>query len=198
MTHDHDLFQGKLVRLAAAAEGDAATFARWTEDAEYLRGLDTDYARPLSVEHMGQMLERSPHDRGGVEFRIRTLTEDKLIGFVALHSIEWNNRAARLAIGIGEAEYRGRGYGTDALRVALRYAFHELNLERVGLDVNSNNARAIRAYEKAGFRHEGVMRHALLRDGQWHDRLMMGILIGEWDPDPDRPARPGGIDDGRR
>ncbi|HSJ56838.1 MAG TPA: GNAT family protein [Anaerolineae bacterium] len=180
MTEGQDLFRGELVRLAAAAEGDAEAFGRWSEDAEYLRGLDTDYARPRSVDEMRKQLERSPDDRGSVEFRIRTLQDDRLIGFVVLHSIEWNNRTANLAIGIGEAEYRGKGYGSDALRVVLRYAFHELNLERVGLDVNENNVRAIHAYEKVGFRHEGAMRHALLRDGRWHARIIMGILYDEW------------------
>ncbi|HSJ56839.1 MAG TPA: GNAT family protein, partial [Anaerolineae bacterium] len=119
-------------------------------------------------------------DPSTVEFRIYTLDDDRLIGFVALHSLEWNNRAARLVIGIGEPEYRGRGYGSDALRLVLRYAFRELNLERVGLNVNGNNARAIRAYEKVGFRHEGAMRRALRRDGQWQDRIIMGILYDEW------------------
>jgi len=181
MTYKRDLFRGELVRLAAATEEDAAAFARWSEDAEYLRGLDTDYARPRSVAEMARQLERSPDDRGSVEFRIRTLADDRLIGFVVLHSIEWNNRTANLAIGIGEAEYRGRGYGADALRLVLGYAFNELNMERVGLDVNDNNEQAIRAYEKVGFRREGAMRHALLRDGQWHDRVIMGILYTEWE-----------------
>ncbi|MBN1658358.1 MAG: GNAT family N-acetyltransferase [Anaerolineae bacterium] len=181
MTQEQDLFHGEMVRLAAPEEGDAAAFARWSEDAGYLRGLDTDYARPLSEQEMSKRLERSPDDRGSVEFRIRTLDDDTLIGFVVLHSIEWNNRAASLAIGIGEPGYRDKGYGTDALRAVLRYAFHELNLERVGLDVNEDNARAIRAYEKVGFRREGAMRHALLRDGKWQDRIIMGILYDEWE-----------------
>jgi len=181
VTRRENLFCGELVRLAAPAEGDAEVFARWTEDAEYLRALDTDYARPMSVGEMAKRLEQFIDDPSTVEFRIRTLADDRLIGFVALHSIEWNNRAANLAIGIGNPTHRGQGYGTDALRVVLRYAFHELSLERVGLNVNANNARAIRAYEKVGFHHEGAMRHALLRDGEWQDRIIMGILYEEWD-----------------
>lgn len=180
MTHQ-DLFHGELIRLAAPAEGDAEVFARWTEDAEYLRALDTDYARPMSVAEMGKRLEQFIQDPGTVEFRIRTLQDDRLIGFVALHTIEWNNRTANLAIGIGDPDYRGQGYGTDALRAVLRYAFHEMNMERVGLNVNENNARAIRAYEKVGFRREGAMRRALLRDGKWQDRIIMGILLEEWE-----------------
>lgn len=175
-----DLFEGERVRLSAPREEDAAAFARWSHDAAYLRAVDTDYARPISAR---QAAERYPGDGGEsntIEFRIRTLDEDLLIGFVALHSIEWNNRAAQLAIGIGEPGYRGKGYGTDALRLVLRYAFDELNLLRVGLDVISNNVAAVRAYEKVGFVHEGAMRRAVLRDGRHHDRLIMGILRDDW------------------
>ncbi|MFN2227553.1 MAG: GNAT family N-acetyltransferase [Anaerolineae bacterium] len=172
-----DLFRGRLVRLAAPRQDDTASLARWSHDAGYQRAVDTDYARPRPPEAFEQ---QGGDDAHAVEFRLRTLEGDVLIGFVVLHSIEWNNRAAVLSIGIGEAEYRGKGYGGDALRLILRYAFDELNLERVGLDVISNNEAAIRAYERAGFRHEGTMRHAVLRDGVWHDRLIMGILRPEW------------------
>ena len=126
------------------------------------------------------MLEDEGGDPNTLAFRLRTLENDRLIGFVALHSIEWNNQAGLLAIGIGEAEYRNRGYGSDALRLILRYAFEELNLNRVGLDVIANNERAIAAYERAGFRREGAMRSAVQRDGRRHDRLIMGILREEW------------------
>ena len=171
-----DLFQGKLVRLSAPRERDAEAFARWSHDAAYLRAVDTDFARPISAQEAAKRFPGGEDDPNAVAFRIRTLEEDRLIGFVALHSIEWNNRAALLAIGIGEPDYRGKGYGTDALRLVLRYAFDELNLLRVGLDVISNNTPAVRAYEKVGFVHEGAMRKAVLRDGHHHDRLIMGIL----------------------
>ena len=177
---ENDLFRGKLVRLSAPREDDAEAFARWSHDAGYLRAVDTDFARPISASEAAKRFSGDEGDPSAVAFRIRTLKEDRLIGFVALHSIEWNNRAALLAIGIGEGEYRGKGYGSDALRLVLRYGFEELNLLRVGLDVISNNTAAVRAYEKVGFVHEGAMRKAVLRDGRHHDRLIMGILCDEW------------------
>jgi RimJ/RimL family protein N-acetyltransferase len=175
-----NLFRGDLVRLVAPAEEDASALARWSEDAGYLRALDSDYARPVSAHEFATRLAPEQSDPNKVEFHLRTLQDDRLIGFVALHSIEWNNGAALLAIGIGESAYRGKGYGSDALRLILRYAFDELNLHRVGLDVISNNARAIRTYEGAGFQREGTMRDAVLRDGSRHDRILMGILRHEW------------------
>ncbi|MXO81399.1 GNAT family N-acetyltransferase, partial [Paenibacillus sp. OT2-17] len=112
--------------------------------------------------------------------RLRTLADDVLIGFVAIHGIEWNNRSGQLAIGIGNTDYRGKGFGAEAVGLILRYAFYELNLNRVGLDVIEYNTQAIRTYEKAGFQLEGRVRSAVLRDGNSYDRIMMGILYSEW------------------
>ncbi len=175
-----DLFRGEMVRLVAPAEADAAILARWSEDAGYLRDLDTDPARPLSPAEMARRLSPEQSDPSRLEFHLRTLDGDRLIGFVALHSIEWNNGAAMLAIGIGEPDFRGKGYGADALRLILRYAFDELNLYRVGLEVIANNLAAIGAYQRVGFRQEGVRRGAVLRDGRRQDILVMGILRDEW------------------
>ena len=179
-TDGDNLFRGKLIRLVAPSQGDAAVVARWTEDAGYLRAVDSDYAQPLAPEEAARRLDPDHADPNKVEFHLRTLSDDRLIGFVAIHSIEWNNGAGLLAVGIGEPEYRGKGYGTDALRLILRFAFHELNLFRVGLDVIATNTRAVRAYEKLGFQHEGRMRGAVLRDGRRTDRIFMGILRDEW------------------
>jgi RimJ/RimL family protein N-acetyltransferase len=180
MTDRSNLFRGELVRLVAPSERDAPVLARWSEDADYLRSVDSDYARPLSVEEAVLRLNPEEAHPNKVEFHIRTLADDRLIGFVALHSIEWNNSAGLLAVGIGEPQYRGKGYGTDALRLILRYAFRELNLFRIGLDVIATNARAIHTYERLGFQHEGRMRGAVLRDDLRADRILMGILRDEW------------------
>ena len=175
-----NLFQGKLVRLAPSSRDDAEVFARWSQDPDYLRNQDTDYARPYSAETFIERFNPGRENPNAVMFDLRTVEDNRLIGFVAIHSIEWNNQAGLLAIGIGEPNYRGHGYGADALRLILRYAFDELNLHRVGLDVISNNAQAIRAYERVGFKQEGVQRESVFRDGQRHGRVVMGILRDEW------------------
>lgn len=176
-----NLFRSSRIRLVALGEEDAEAFARWSEDAEYLRNLDTDYAVPRSANYFRSEIEANASSHNGLEFGIRTIEDDRLIGFVSLHSIEWNNRAGRLAVGIGERDYRGKGYGTEVLQLILRYAFDELNLNRVGLDVIGNNKAAIRCYEKSGFVVEGVVREGVIRDGQKQDRIYMGILKSEWE-----------------
>ncbi len=86
-----------------------------------------------------------------------------------------------MGIGLGERKYWSKGYGTDAMRIILRYAFTELNLHRVSLDTFEYNPRAIRSYEKAGFKIEGRVRQLLNREGRRWDVIYMGILREEWE-----------------
>jgi len=138
MTKSH-LFRSSRVRLAALTETDAESFARWSDDAEYLRFYDTEYALPRSADYYRTDIKAQLNNKNAFEFGIRLLEDDRLIGSVSLHTIEWNNRSARLSIGIGEQECRHRGFGSEVLRLVLRYAFDELNLNRVGLDVIAYN-----------------------------------------------------------
>jgi RimJ/RimL family protein N-acetyltransferase len=175
----NDLFTGKLVRLAAPTADERDIFARWSNDPEYLRNLDDDPARPRHADAIA--LPGKDVEWQRFEFRIRTLADNILIGFVELWGFSWNHQSATMSIGIGEPAYRGKGYGTDAIRLILSYAFCELNLHRVGLGVFSYNTRAIRAYEKVGFVREGALRQAIHRDGRRYDMILMGILRPEWE-----------------
>jgi len=113
-------------------------------------------------------------------FSIRTLDDDKLLGDIDLYIYNWPGRDTFVGLGIGERDFWGKGYGTDVMKVILRYAFTEINMKRVTLTVFEYNPRAIRSYEKAGFRHEGRMRAVLNKEGKRWDMLTMGILREEW------------------
>lgn len=169
------LFWGPRLQLAAPRPEDDAVIAEWTHDDAYLRRVDTDIARPRSAAEVAALAPPSAW-----EFRLRRREDDALIGFIALMAIEWGNRTAKVAMGIGRAEHRGQGYGFEAMTLMLHYAFGELNLHRVGLDVIETNAAAIGLYEKAGFRLEGRIPEAVWRDGARCDVLLMGILARDW------------------
>jgi RimJ/RimL family protein N-acetyltransferase len=124
-----------------------------------------------------EVSEQSP---ASYYFSIRSIEDDKLIGELGLDVVNWNGRDAFVGLGIGETEYWSKGYGTDIMNVLLRFAFTEINLKRVTLNVFEYNPRAIRSYEKAGFRHEGRIRKILNKEGKRWDMLYMGILREEW------------------
>jgi RimJ/RimL family protein N-acetyltransferase len=179
----NELLYGALVKLVAVNPvTDADRFARWALDSEYLRLLDTDPARLWSVQKSREWMEKNQekdnHDE--VIFMIRTREDDHTIGFIGLDGIRWNYGDAYVGIGIGEREFRGQGYGTDAMRVLLNYAFTELNLHRVSLNVFAYNPMAIRSYEKTGFVIEGRQREYLNREGKRWDMVFMGILKDDW------------------
>jgi RimJ/RimL family protein N-acetyltransferase len=178
-----NLFHGELVRLMVVdAEQYAREFSRWSRDTEYWRYLSAAASYPHSIKAVQEWIEK---ERGkdplvSYEFSIHRLADDKLIGEISIEAIAWNHGEAFVGISIGERDEWGKGYGTDAMSVALRFAFNELNLQRVSLNVFSYNLRAIRSYEKAGFVHEGRQRGNLLKEGSRFDLIYMGILKDEW------------------
>ena len=178
-----DLFRGELVCLTSEEpEVRARREARWQRDTEFHRLADSDPAELNSekkIKEWGEKNAETGFNPARYPFSIRALDDDKLIGFIGLwldlvHSEAW------IGIGIGEREYWGKGYGTDAMKLAVQFAFMELGMHRVSLGLFEYNPRALRAYEKAGFRLEGRTRKDMLREGNRTDSLWMGILRDEW------------------
>lgn len=183
----NNLFRGSLVRLTAEEPGlMAQSWSRWSRNTAYHRLLDTDPQSLYSAKSVEKELEKDLEKsaQGGLPngffFNIRSLPEEKLVGFVVLWGLDWVHGDSTVSIALGEPEYWGKGLGTEAMQLCLRYAFTELNLQRVALWVFAYNQRAIRSYEKAGFLKEGIMRALLAREGQRHDVWIMGILRDEW------------------
>lgn len=179
-----DLFRGELVRFTAEDPETAARYeVRWQRDTEFIRLADSDPVLLSSEKKIKEDMEKrweNPQPER-YPFSVRTLADDKLIGFLGLwvdliHSDAW------VGLGIGDRDFWSKGYGTDMMKIALRYAFLELGLQRVSLGLHEYNPRALRSYEKAGFRLEGRTRKDILREGKRTDTLWMGILREEWQP----------------
>jgi len=179
------LLRGERVRLAAVnPETDAEIAAAWSRDDEFQTMLNTDApmlwtARALKAE-MSEAQGLDEKQVNSYSFVIRSLAEDRLIGFTDVDIKPWSQRNGWIAIGIGPREYWGQGYGTDAMRVLQRFAFTELNLDRLTLNVFAYNERAQRSYLKAGFQVEGRQRQRLRRGGRRYDMVFMGLLRDEW------------------
>lgn len=178
-----DLLQGRLVRLVMEdLEVAAREFSRWNRDSEYVRlsnyGPAILYSQVAVKSWLEKQLLKDPPLMH--LFHIRTLENDRLVGEIGLESTEYGHRDTYVGISIGDRSDWGRGYGTDAMLIMLRYAFNELNLHRVSLSVFEYNPRAIRSYEKVGFQVEGRQRRLLQREGRRWDVVHMGILQSEW------------------
>ena len=160
------------VRLTSIRPEDSETLFRWINDPETVR-FNAAY-KPVhwtGHEEWCRSLGASPAKQ---VFAIRV--DDRLVGVVQLIDIDAVHRSAELLIRIGEEADRGRGYGTQALRLATDFAWRDLNLHRVWLRVFTDNARAIAAYRKAGFVEEGTLREAAHIDGRYVDMRVFGML----------------------
>jgi RimJ/RimL family protein N-acetyltransferase len=180
---DFQLFEGERIRLAPPdPEKDAETESRWTHDPEFMRLVSADPVRPLAPGQIKKKYEEAEKEKSHNRFvfAIRTRADDRLIGFARLERIEWSNGAGWLALGIGAADDRGKGYGAEALRLILRYAFDELNLHRLTTATCEYNPGALRFLERAGFKIEVRKRQAIQRDGRRWDELWLGLLREEW------------------
>ncbi|HLN61294.1 MAG TPA: GNAT family protein [Symbiobacteriaceae bacterium] len=174
-----DVVWGELIGLRPLRPSDAAAMRRFVMDPEVAHLLfEEKNGEPPSAFALGLMIffqNMAMRTEWGIVER-----DGRLIGSVKLWRISERNRSAMLTIYIGEHSTWSHGYGTDALRLALRQAFGPLGLNRVELHVFEFNGRAIRCYEKAGFVREGVRRSALARGSQYHNILVMGILRDEF------------------
>jgi RimJ/RimL family protein N-acetyltransferase len=176
-----NLWRGDAIRLTAIAKDDYPALVRWYQDAGFLRLWNADPARPLNEAEIGKWLEEEAKKQNTFHFAIRPLAGDELLGLLELDSILWNQGCGWIAIGFGNREPWGKGYGGEALRLLLDYAFGELNLHRVQLTVFAYNERAIALYEKLGFMREGVYREFMARDGVRYDMHLYGLLRREWE-----------------
>ncbi|HLY27812.1 MAG TPA: GNAT family protein [Aggregatilineales bacterium] len=184
--------QGKLVELSAIQRSDLPVIASWGRDTEFLGNQFYGLLYPDNLEDLTLEFEQQHGTLWhGIEslkelpFAIRPQDGGEIIGIVQFKHFDWRSLLAEVGISVGNREYWDKGYGTDAMRVMLRYGFMELGLNRIELTVFGFNPRAVRSYEKAGFQREGSLRESLYRDGQFHDQLVLGILRTEWDALPD-------------
>jgi RimJ/RimL family protein N-acetyltransferase len=103
------------------------------------------------------------------------------VGLAGLKDVDYRNRTAEFVIVLGEERARGRGYGTEATRLVLDYAFTVLSLRNIMLTVYANNPAGLRAYEKAGFREFGRRTTAVEVAGQHFDVIYMEALAADFE-----------------
>ncbi|MBC8331151.1 MAG: GNAT family N-acetyltransferase [Anaerolineae bacterium] len=172
---------GERLRLRAIEKEDLPLFVGWLNDPEVRHGL----ALYLPLSHAEEeqwfdaMLKRAPEERA-LMIEIDNDGEWLPVGNCSLFGLDWRVRSAEVGIMIGDKSRWNQGYGTETMRLILQHGFETLNLNRIFLRVYDDNPRARRAYEKAGFVHEGSLRQAHYKYGNYSDVHIMSMLRAEW------------------
>ena len=181
------MIYGERIRFRHMERSDLPRFVDYLNDPEVNWGLAVYLPLSMAAEEQWfeNMLKR-PAAEQPLAIEVHQSDPQRsddtwtLIGNCALLDIDWRNRSGELGILIGEKDYWGQGYGTEAIRLLVKHAFETLNLHRVWLRVYETNPRAIRAYEKAGFVMEGRQRQAEIKNGKYIDVLVMSLLREEY------------------
>ena len=180
---------GERLRLRRNERADIPKFVEWLNDPEVRRFLSLNM--PISMANEEQWFEKMlklppPEQPFAIEIRKMIPEEEtgswQVIGNCSFMDMDNTVHSAEVGLFIGDKSLWNKGYGTEVMRMLLRFGFETLNLNRIFLRVDEDNKGGIRAYKKAGFIHEGRLRHAVYREGKYQDLLIMSVLRSEWNP----------------
>ena len=167
---------GERVYLRPLERDDAALIVVWLRDRELTWSLG-DFFPAADVRAVADGIERLYRSGHDLLLGVVRRDTDALIGITELHHLDLDNRQASFGLLIGQT---GEGYGPEVAGLVLDYAFGPLALNRVWVQVDERNTRGIRAYQKVGFRREGLLRESRYADGRYHNTLLMAVLCREW------------------
>jgi RimJ/RimL family protein N-acetyltransferase len=174
------ILMGERIYLRPLTSADATpTYAGWLNDPETTRFMESG-RRVETVESIAAYIGKYEGRSDALFLAIVLKNGDRHVGNVKLEPINWTHSSAVLGIMIGAADARGKGIGTEAVRLVLACAFREMKLHRVTLGVTADNEPGIRCYLKVGFKEEGRWREAIRRGNGFVDHVWMGILDREF------------------
>ncbi len=178
MKRDIPTLQGARVTLRTIEPRDKDAKLRAGRHPEIVRMYGGDYraVAPITSEQVERWYGRVREAFYGWAIEV----DGECIGSVRLHDCDEPNKSIRFSIGLFAPEHCGRGYGTEATKLVLGFAFSALDIHRIELRVLACNQRAIGCYEKCGFQREGILRDHALVAGQWEDDIIMSILANEY------------------
>jgi len=174
---------GEKIRLRSIEEIDLPQLANWRNQPE-LRHRTREY-RLLSEQDQVLWFKSLATDESQMLFVVETHYDrlamdppdlDSALGVAGWTNINWRDSSAELSIYIGAPEARGKGFGRDVVNTLLGYAFEEMSLYRVWLEVYEFNQAGVNLFKKCGFQEEGRLRDAVYRKGRRWDSIIMSML----------------------
>lgn len=175
----HNAFlTGQRVYFRPVERTDAPLLAGWINNPQVWRTIRQYLPKSLAQEEA--FLERTWESEHDILLLIVNRVDDQPLGAAGLNKIDFRHRHAEFGLMLGDPDQWNKGYGTEATRLIVQYGFDTVNLHRIYLHVHEDNIGGIRAYEKVGFRREGVLRQDVFREGRYLDTVVMGLLRDEW------------------
>lgn len=168
------MFTGERVNLRPQKKEDSEFIAKYQQDPDVLDNYFMGYTLPPLKEFMEHWYDEITTEKEGYGFVIEN-KQGEFLGTCHANDLNMKNGNTYIAIFIGHPEYRGKGYGTEAMKLFLNFLFNEVGLHKVKLNVFAFNKRAIRSYEKCGFKVEGINQKEIYRYGVYHDTYAMAI-----------------------
>jgi UDP-4-amino-4,6-dideoxy-N-acetyl-beta-L-altrosamine N-acetyltransferase len=172
------MLKGKNIYLASVSKESIEQLRNWRNNPEF-RKYFREY-REISKEMQNAwFMNRVEGNSSQIDFEIRDIKTDTLIGHCGLYYINWVNRTAEFTIYVGDLSFRGAGFGSSALRTLLKYGFEDLNLNKIWCEVYDNN-EAIEIYKHLGFVPEGILRKHVYKNGAYLDAHVLSLLREEF------------------
>jgi RimJ/RimL family protein N-acetyltransferase len=169
---------GEKVYLSPISTEEIDTYMRWINDADVTLFMPSLRTQSISTVKERELVDKMAKNE--LKFNIIDLETDKIIGNCGFFSENLLHRKAEVGIMIGDKDYWSQGYGADALRLLLDFGFHHRNYHNICLHAVSANHRAIKCYEKVGFKRQGVYREDIIYGDKKYDSIYMDILSTEW------------------
>ncbi len=172
------MLEPKNITLRSLTLDDCYDLYNWSQDKSVTQLSISTFAPPKSKTDIANWITIVNDSNAIVAFGICYL--DKLIGYAGITSMNNLNSTGEYFILIGNKDYWGKGIGTEVTKLVTEHGINSLYLNRIELNAAVSNKGALRVYEKAGYKHEGVMRQAAFYDGQFMDKVLMSVLACEW------------------
>jgi len=170
------IIEGEKIRLEPTSPDYLPEFLRWFADMKVTRYLLSRF--PMTLKQEEEWFENASKDRNSVHW---TMTVDgKPVGVTGLNRIDWISRSAISGTIIGVPDAWGKGYATEAVSLRTRFAFEEMNLERLESQSMAPNVGMHRALERAGYQRVGIHRRYMFREGEWIDSVLFELLRSDW------------------
>lgn len=172
--------KGRILTLRAIERSDLPTLQKWANDPTTQDGIGEIHF-PSSLDFHEAWFAELKTDRLNQRFVVET-PEGVIIGISSIINIDWRNRHAWHGLVIGDSSHRGKGYGVDAIMATMRYAFDELNLERLDGSMIEYNAQSLATYcgPKVGWREEGRKKNYFYRKGRFWDQVIVGVTRADY------------------